>query len=1037
MIEGIVGRDDLVAELVAAAAQARRGAGGVILLTGEAGIGKTSIARVVAERVRDDLEVSWGVCPEDQSAPPFWPWRPLIDVEPVGNDRQTDLAVGVRRFELLSSLAGRAVDRARARPRLHVIEDLQWTDVASALLLSSVGAAAFDAPLLVIATMRTGEQPPELESALADVRRRAEVRDVPPLTDTAIAALVARSDDEADDRLVSVIRARTGGNALFVSELLRILPGKSSDQRVEVIADAVPGRVSDLVAHRVALLPTPVAGLLATAAVLGVEGGTAILAAAHGTDMASLIELIDHARAAHFLDVATATRWTFRHQIIRDAIYDSLSGTERARRHAHVLDVLASDPSTPVAVLAHHAVAGQPLVDIHRAVTLAASAGEQALVHHAYEEAVRWFTRALEAAPPDRSAQWRAELLLRTGEARRQLGSIEAARSAFIRAAELTDDPEHLARAALGYADPGADLGIAYRTDDAMTARLLEQAIAAQPSGDSTTTVQLEARLAAVLYFSDEPARARRLAESALARARRSGDLDALGVATALFHDAFVVGQTDLDAQLAESTQLLEWARTTGSTAALLTAHRARVFDLLAAADLPAMDSEILAFTRLAEPLRVNGYLWWPALWSATRALLEGRHAVAEARAAAAFEVGRDAFPSLAFLNWSFHLFFLRREQGRLDEVEQATRDFVASRADIPALRVALTFLLAEIGRVDEARGALAQYDEQSLDCLHDRNWPASWFQLARAASIVGDREFAERLLARHHQPSERCVQVSLATVCLGSLDLAAAWLHHTIGDLDAADARYRSAEEVNARLGARSWLAQAQFDHARLLEHRNGPGDSELAAQLAGRARNAARQIGLVPVLSRDLVAAELRPATFRRAGSVWEVVYGERAVRMPDARGLRDLAYLLSRPGEAVSVLELVHEPGADANATRGAAVLDDRARREIRDRLHQLDADEADAEAAGDGTRAAVAREQRQSLAEAVARDFGLGGRPRTLGDPIERARKTVSTRIRRTITAVAREHPDLGRHLERSIDTGAWCAYRPAEPLHWQT
>jgi len=71
------------------------------------------------------------------------------------------------------------------------------------------------------------------------------------------------------------------------------------------------------------------------------------------------------------------------------------------------------------------------------------------------------------------------------------------------------------------------------------------------------------------------------------------------------------------------------------------------------------------------------------------------------------------------------------------------------------------------------------------------------------------------------------------------------------------------------------------------------------------------------------------------------------------------------------------------------------------------------------------------------QSVARDFGLGGRSRTLGDPVERARKTVSTRIRRTIGAVAREHPDLGRHLARSIDTGTWCAYRPAEPLHWDT
>jgi hypothetical protein len=135
-------------------------------------------------------------------------------------------------------------------------------------------------------------------------------------------------------------------------------------------------------------------------------------------------------------------------------------------------------------------------------------------------------------------------------------------------------------------------------------------------------------------------------------------------------------------------------------------------------------------------------------------------------------------------------------------------------------------------------------------------------------------------------------------------------------------------------------------------------------------------------------------------------------------------------------VSVLDLVGDAGT-APAARGAPVLDDRARREIRARLRALDADEADAEASGDGERAALAREQRQTLAEAVARDFGLGGRPRLIGDPVERARKTVSTRIRRVIASIARVHPELGRHLERSIDTGAWCAYRPAEPVDWHT
>jgi hypothetical protein len=150
-----------------------------------------------------------------------------------------------------------------------------------------------------------------------------------------------------------------------------------------------------------------------------------------------------------------------------------------------------------------------------------------------------------------------------------------------------------------------------------------------------------------------------------------------------------------------------------------------------------------------------------------------------------------------------------------------------------------------------------------------------------------------------------------------------------------------------------------------------------------------------------------------------------------------MSDLAFLLARPDQAVSVLELSGDTPAPAGVVRGAPALDERARREIRERLRDLDAEVDEAEANNDVARAAAAREQRQQLAEAVARDLGLAGRSRRIGDPIERARKTVSTRIRRTIASVGRTHPELGRHLERSIDTGAWCAYRPAEPVTWIT
>jgi hypothetical protein len=176
-----------------------------------------------------------------------------------------------------------------------------------------------------------------------------------------------------------------------------------------------------------------------------------------------------------------------------------------------------------------------------------------------------------------------------------------------------------------------------------------------------------------------------------------------------------------------------------------------------------------------------------------------------------------------------------------------------------------------------------------------------------------------------------------------------------------------------------------------------------------------------------------------FRRDGDTWTLAFGGRSVPLRDAKGLRDLAILLATPGREVAATELV--TGVANAAAAGLAglgadpVLDDQARAAYRARLTQLDDELAEADRHHDIERSVRLATERDALIDELTSAAGLGGRPRRLGDVTERARTTVTARIRDAIGRIERVHPELGRHLRASIVTGARCSYRPAETVRW--
>ncbi|GIF65677.1 hypothetical protein Ais01nite_37120 [Asanoa ishikariensis] len=180
--------------------------------------------------------------------------------------------------------------------------------------------------------------------------------------------------------------------------------------------------------------------------------------------------------------------------------------------------------------------------------------------------------------------------------------------------------------------------------------------------------------------------------------------------------------------------------------------------------------------------------------------------------------------------------------------------------------------------------------------------------------------------------------------------------------------------------------------------------------------------------------------PAEFRREGDVWRLAFAGHVVHLPDAKGLRDLHELLSHPGDDIAVAVLLDPTaGPELLAARrmgGDPVLDDEAKARYKRRLSELD-DAIDLVAQrGDESKLATLDAERRALIDELRAAAGLGGRTRRLGDEAERARKTVTARIRDTLRKIDERHPDLAAHLREAVSTGATCRYAPTSTTTWR-
>ncbi len=501
--------------------EATAGQGRLVLIGGEAGVGKTALVECFCRAAHGRARVLRGAC--DALFTPH-PLGPLHDIAAgAGGDLARALSDGAPRDRVFR--AALAELGAGLTPTVAVVEDAHWADEATFDLLRFLGRRLDAVRALLVVTYRDDEVGPRhpLRLVLGDLATKASIRrlEVAPLSEEGIRALAAGSELDPTS-----LHRQTGGNPFFATEALADKAASS--------AASIPATVSDAVLARASRLAPAAREALDAASVIGSPISRELLAAVSGATAKSI-----EACLTGGMLVGAGREYAFRHELARRAIYDAISPPRRRELHAAVLSALRTRPEVDrdVTRLAHHA---EEAGDRQAVLTYAPAAARSAVALGANREAIAQYARALRfcAGIPDRQRLVLLEAYADVADLADWSTAGIAPREEMIALARRSGDrlkeAEHLGWLSI-------TLDLAGRRDDAeRSARAALVLLDAEPEGPTHATFYCN--LAELGIMSRDITGAVAWAERAIALAERHGDVQTLILALNTVGEARLVG---------------------------------------------------------------------------------------------------------------------------------------------------------------------------------------------------------------------------------------------------------------------------------------------------------------------------------------------------------------------------------------------------------------------------------------------------------------------------------------------------------------
>jgi DNA-binding CsgD family transcriptional regulator/tetratricopeptide (TPR) repeat protein len=864
---------------------------GLVLISGEPGIGKTRCAEALAALAEDQgALVLWGRCREEAGAPPYWPWvqilRGYVDSSSLDEVRLNmgaavkDIAALVpelldsshathltrdvvtdsspARFRTFDAIRQFFHQAAQQVPIILVLDDLHWADAPSLSLLEFLSEELLRVRLLIVGTYRDSDasRKTPLLSTLGALSRDSDCRRVrlSGLSQRAIGEVAERlCDVNLSESAIEAIYQQTDGNPLFAIELIKVFIDENAGAAISTVP-AIPAGIRETIGRRLSRLSDRCNDLLCVAAVHGRHFAVREVAASTTEDVQAVLAMLEPAVQAGIVQstVDAPGGWQFTHALIRETIYEDLSTADRLRLHAQAGDALAAvhagRPELALTRIAHHYYQASALGYRENAVVYALRAAESAVRIYAYEDALLHYDRAIETL--ESAGLMHDERLARAyilkGSALRLLGRPDRAIDALLEGVNRTR--------VMGNAELLVDVLVLLAMASQHIAQrhiipLLESALALLPQVDSVARAKALATLAFAQRTLTDKSRLHLLVDEALGIAGRICDAAARCACYQLTVMALRGDPETLHRRVLIGEKYIAAARSTASADHLAEAYYWQALNLFEAGHLDALETVLGQYESLSTA-RFGLHQYWARTHRVTLALLRGEWADLESRIEELLEIGTKTRRGDAVGVYGAQMFALNRDLGRLHALAPQIKEMAAS-ATMRMWEPGLMLIYAEIGLLPEARSVFERLADQDCAAIgKDDMYVACLVFCAQTCCALADTRRAESLY-RLLLPYTRQTANHPTAVCFGVTDLYLAMLACTANWPDLARKHFDYALTNNRAMRAWPSVARTSFHYGTFLSAQPADADRRLGLQLLRDAEQLARRFGMARLVA------------------------------------------------------------------------------------------------------------------------------------------------------------------------------------------